>query len=62
MIAIKITFAIIFAFLLFVGAFLAISTLIFDRVEISDHTERMRLQDVKTQKNFERRKQQRRYY
>lgn len=53
MIAIKITFALIFAFILFVGAFLAISTWIFDKVEISDHVERMKLQKVRAKQNTE---------
>lgn len=56
MIALKITIAIIFAFFLFMGVFIAIANLIFDRVEISDHVERMRLQQVRAQKNVLKRK------
>ena len=56
MIAIKIILAILFAFMLFIGAFLAISTWIFDKVEISDHIERMQLQKVHARKVNTRRK------
>ncbi|MGK7392304.1 MAG: hypothetical protein ACNS60_18265 [Candidatus Cyclobacteriaceae bacterium M2_1C_046] len=62
MIAIKITFAIIFAFILFVGAFLAIAKLIFDQVELSDHMERMKLQEVKAERSINKRRHNRRYY
>lgn len=60
-IAIKLILALIFGFLLFVGAFMAISSWIFDRVEISDHMERMKLQEVRAKRNANKRKQKRIY-
>lgn len=62
MIAIKILLAIIFAFLLFIGAFVAISTWIFDKVEISDHTERMKLQKIRAHRNEEKQQKRGRIY
>lgn len=62
MIAIKITFALIFAFIFFVGAFLAIAKLIFDQVEVSDHMERIKLQKVRADKNIDKKRRHRRYY
>lgn len=61
MIALKLIVALIFGFLLFVGAFMAISSWIFDRVEISDHMERMKLQEVRAKRNADKRKQKRVY-
>lgn len=61
MIALKLIVALIFGFLLFIGAFMAISSWIFDRVEISDHMERMKLQEVRAKKNANKRKQKRIY-
>lgn len=62
MIALKITLALIFAFFLFIGAFIAISRWIFDKVEISDHLERLRLQQVNTERGLERKRQRKIYY
>ena len=58
MIALKLILAFVFGFLLFVGAFMAISSWLFDRVEISDHMERMKLREIKIKNNI-RRKQNR---
>lgn len=60
-IAIKLILALIFGFLLFIGAFMAISSWIFERVEISDHRERMKLQEVRAKRNANKRKQKRIY-
>jgi hypothetical protein len=61
MIALKLILALLFGFLLFIGAFMAISSWIFDRVEISDHMERMKLQEVRAKRNADKRKQKRIY-
>lgn len=61
MIALKLILALIFGFLLFVGAFMAISNWLFDKVEISDHMERMKLQEIRAKRSTDKRKQRRIY-